>query len=99
MSFVTTQPEVLEAVASALQRIGAGISSTNASAAEPITGVVPPANDVVSALTAAQFATHGQTYQSISAQAQAIHEQFVAALMTGANSYATTEAANAAVAG
>lgn len=99
MTFVTAQPDMLEAVAAELQRIGAGISSTNASASTPITGVVPPANDVVSTLTAAQFATHGQAYQAISAQAQAIHEQFVAALMTGANSYATTEAANAAVAG
>ncbi|MGH3562431.1 MAG: PE family protein, partial [Mycobacterium sp.] len=65
----------------------------------PTTGVIPPAADPVSALTAAQFAAHAQIYQAISAQAAAIHEQFVATLVASAGSYATTEAANAAAAG
>jgi hypothetical protein len=53
----------------------------------------------VSALTAAQFAAHAQMYQDFSAQAAAIHEQFVATLATSAGSYLATEAANAAAAG
>jgi len=59
----------------------------------------PAAADEVSALTAAQFATHAQMYQAISAQAAAIHEMFVNTLGAGAGSYAATEAANAIAAG
>jgi hypothetical protein len=61
--------------------------------------VVPAAADEVSALTAAQFATHAEMYQVISAQAAAIHQMFVSTLGAGAGSYAATEAANAATAG
>jgi hypothetical protein len=61
--------------------------------------VVPAAADEVSALTAAQFAAHAQMYQDFSAQAAAIHEQFVTTLATSAGSYLATEAANAAAAG
>ena len=50
------------------------------------------------ALTAAAFATHGVLYQEVSAQADAIHQLFVAALQASAGSYAATEAANAAAA-
>jgi hypothetical protein len=49
----------------------------------------------VSAVTAAQFATHAQMYQAVSAQAAAIHDQFVAMLGSSAASYAATEATNA----
>jgi hypothetical protein len=99
MSYVTTQPELLSAAAGDLQGIGAAVSAGNAAAAAPITAVVPAAADEVSALTAAQFAAHARMYQDFSAQAAAIHEQFVATLATSAGSYLTTEAANAAAAG
>jgi hypothetical protein len=99
MSFVTTQPQMLSAAAGNLQGIGAVVSAGNAAAAGPTTGVVPAAADEVSALTAAQFAAHAQMYQDFSAQAAAIHEQFVATLATSAGSYLATEAANAAAAG
>jgi hypothetical protein len=96
MSFVTTQPEVLSAAAGDLQGIGSTVSGVNADATAPTTGVVPAAADQVSALTAAQFVAHAQMYQAISAQAAAIHQQFVTMLGTSAGSYAATEAANAA---
>jgi PE family len=99
MSYVTTQPEMLSAAAGDLHGIGAAVSAGNAAAAAPTTGVVPAAADEVSALTAAQFAAHAQMYQDFSAQAAAIHEQFVATLATSAGSYQATEAANAAAAG
>ncbi len=99
MSFVTTQPEALLAAASNLQTIGSTLSAQNAAAAAPTTGVVPAAADEVSALTATQFAAHAAMYQQISAQAAAIHEMFVATMNASADSYATTEAANAAAAG
>jgi PE family len=98
MSYVTTHPEMLSAAAGNLQGIGAVVSAGNAAAAGPTTGVVPAAADEVSALTAAQFAAHAQMYQDFSAQAAAIHEQFVATLATSAGSYLATEAANAAAA-
>jgi hypothetical protein len=99
MSYVTTQPEMLSAAAGDLQGIGSTVSARNAAAATPTTGVVPAAADEVSVLTAAQFAAHAQLYQDFSAQAAAIHQQFVATLATSAGSYMATEAANAAAAG
>jgi hypothetical protein len=99
MSFVTTQPESLNAAAIALGGIGSSLSAQNAAVAAPTTGVVPAAADEVSALTAAQFAAHAQLYQAVAAQATAIHEQFVNTLATSSVSYAATEAANAAAAG
>jgi hypothetical protein len=95
MSFVTTQPAELMAAADNLQGIGSSMATQNAAAAVPTTGVIPAAADEVSALTAAQFATHAEMYQVIGAQATAIHQMFVDALSTSAGSYAATEAANA----
>src|SRR5271166_7154227 len=96
MSFVTTHPEALSAAAGSLHGIGAGVNAQNAAAAGPTTGVVPAAADEVSALTAAQFAAHGERYQALSTQAAAIHHLLVATLAAAAGSYAATEAANAA---
>jgi hypothetical protein len=95
MSFVSTQPTELTAAAENLQGIGSSLTVQNAAAAAPTTGVLPAAADEVSALTAAQFATHAQMYQTISAQAAAIHDMFVNTLGVSAGSYAATEAANA----
>jgi PE family len=99
MSFVSTQPEALTAVAGDLQSIGSAMTGQNAAATAPTTGVVPAAADEVSALTATQFAMHAQMYQAVSAQATAIHDMFVSTLGTSADSYAATEAANAVAAG
>lgn len=99
MSFVTTQPEALTSAATTLSGLGSALSAQNAAAAGPTTGVIPAAADEVSALTAAQFAAHATLYQQVSAQAQAIHDMFVATINTSAGSYAATEAANAAAAG
>jgi hypothetical protein len=99
MSFVSTQPTELTAAAENLQGIGSSLTAQNVAAAAPTTGVLPAAADHVSALTAAQFATHAQMYQAVSAQAAAIHEMFVNTLGASAGSYAATEAANAIAAG
>lgn len=98
MPFVTTNPEVLTAAAGDLQRIGAVLNARNAAAATPTATVIPAAADAVSARTAAQFAACAQLYQAISAQAAAVHQEFVAALRLDAGSYAATEAANALMA-
>lgn len=99
MSFVTTQPELLAAAAADLGGVGSSMTAQNAAAAAPTTGVAPAAADEVSALTALQFAAHAQLYQAVSSQAAAIHQMFVQALATSADSYTVTEAANAAGAG
>jgi PE family len=95
MSFVTIRPEMLSSAAGNLTSVGSALSAQNAAAAAPTAGVVPAAADEVSALTAAQFSIHGQMYQAVSAQAAAIHDQFLAVLTSSAISYAATEAANA----
>ena len=99
MPFVTTQPEALSTAAGSLSNIGCSLSAQNAAAQAPTTGVVPPSADEVSMQTAARFAAHGQMYQQVSAQAQAIHQMFVATLHGSAGAYAATEAANALSAG
>ncbi|MGA8543794.1 MAG: PE family protein [Mycobacterium sp.] len=98
MSFVDIVPEMLSAAASNLQVIGSAVSAQNAAALVPTTRLVPAAADEVSALTAMQFAAHAQMYQTVSAQATAMHQMFVTILATSADSYATTEAANAVAA-
>lgn len=98
MSFVDIVPELLSAAAGNLQSIGSAVSARNAAALAPTTGLVPAAADEVSALTAMQFASHAQMYQTVSAQATAMHQMFVTILAASAGSYATTEAANAVAA-
>ena len=98
MSFVTTQPDALVSAAGSLQGVGSAVEAGNAVASAPTTGVVPAAADEVSALMAMQFAGHAQVYQAVSAQAAAIHQQFVDALLISAGSYEATEAASAAAA-
>ncbi len=80
MSFVSIVPEMLSAAAGNLQSIGSAVQAQNAAALAPTTGVVPAAADEVSALTAMQFAAHAQMYQTVSAQAAAIHQMFVTVL-------------------
>ncbi|MGV0627537.1 PE family protein [Mycolicibacter minnesotensis] len=99
MSFVTAQPEVLTAAAGSLSGIGDSMTAGMAAAAVPTTGVLPPAADMVSALTAAQFSAHGTLFQQVSAQAAAVHQQIAATLSGNASAYAYTEAVNAASAG
>ena len=99
MSSVSAQPAELTSAADNLQVIGSSLAAQNAAAADQTTGVLPAAADEVSALTAAQFATHAEMYQAISAQAGAIHDMFVNTLGLSAGSYAATEAANAVATG
>lgn len=98
MSFVNSEPESLSAAAGHLAGVGETMSS-GAAAAGPTTGVTAPASDLVSAITATQFAAHGQLYQAMCQQAAAIHQEIVSTLHTNAGAYTTAEAANAASAG
>jgi hypothetical protein len=95
MTFVTTQPDLLAAAAGQLAGVGSELTAQNAAESLPTTAVAPAAADEVSALTAAQFASHAAMYQAVSAHAAAVHDLFVTALGAAAGSYAATEAANA----
>jgi PE family len=99
VSFLTVQPEALVSAAADLDGLGYVLRSGNALAAAPTAGVTPAAADVVSALTAAQFAAHAGGYQAVAARAAAIHDLLVTTLRVGSGSYHATEAANAAAAG
>ncbi|KPN49461.1 PE family protein [Mycobacterium intracellulare] len=99
MFSVTVEPHMLTVAAGNLDGIASAMSAGNAAAATQTIEVIPAAADEVSALTAAQFAAHAQMYQAVSAQAAAIHDMFVTTLGVSADSYAVTEAANAAAAG
>ncbi|OBI83904.1 PE family protein [Mycobacterium sp. 1245805.9] len=94
MSIVITQPGTLAAAADEMHALNALVRAGNAAAAAPTTGVVPAAADLVSMLTAAQFASHARLFQEVSAQAAAMRELLATTLGVSAGSYEATEAAN-----
>jgi hypothetical protein len=96
MAYVSTAPAAIAAAATQLEGIGNSFSAESAAAATPTTAVAPAASDEVSALQAGVFSTYGQLYQTVSAQAEAIHQQFVNTLQSSSGSYQDTEAANQA---
>jgi hypothetical protein len=94
MSFLFTQPQALLAAATDLAGIGSTINTASSTAAAPTTGVLAAGADQVSAAVAALFGAHGQRYQSMSAQAAALHSQFVQAMYAAGAAYARAEEAN-----
>jgi len=92
MSYVIAVPETLTGAATALAGIGSAISSANAAATKAL---LAAAADEVSQQIAVLFGADAQSYQALSAELAAFHDQFVATLTAGAASYAATEAANA----
>jgi hypothetical protein len=96
--FLTVQPEALVSAAADLDDLGSLWGAANAVAFAPTTGVAPAAADLVSALTAAQFAAHAEMYQAVAANAVAVHNLLVATLRASAGSYGATEAVNAVAA-
>ena len=95
MSFVIAAPDIVKTAAADLARIGSAISAANTAAVAPTTILVAASADEVSFQIAALFGAHAQSFQTLSAQAAAFHDQFVQALNAGAGLYASTEAANA----
>src|ERR1700677_741993 len=96
MAYVSTAPAAIAAAASQLEGIGNSFAAESAAAATPTTAIAPAASDEVSALQAGTFSTYGQLYQTVSAHAQAIHQQFVNLLQSSSSSYQETESANQA---
>lgn len=98
MSFVNIVPEILGAAVHDMRTVGSAVSACNAPAPQPTSGLIPAAAQEVSALTAAQRVAHAQTYDALSTQAAASHQEFVTAFAASAVSDAATEAANAVAA-
>ena len=96
MSYVTTAPPAIAAAATQLEGIGNSFAAESSAAATPTTAIAPAASDEVSTLQSGVFSTYGQLYQTVSAQAQAIHQQFVNLLQSSSGSYQDTESANQA---
>jgi hypothetical protein len=96
MAYVSTAPAAIAAAATQLEGIGNSFSAESAAAATPTTALAPAGSDEVSALQASVYSTYGQLYQTVSAQAQAIHQQFVTTLQSSSSSYQDTETANQA---
>jgi hypothetical protein len=95
MTYVITEPRLMATVAADVDGIGSAISTANAAAASPISGVAAAAGDEVSELIANLFGAYGQEYQVVSAQAAAFHNQFSQSLAAAGSAYAAAEAANA----
>ena len=93
MSFVAIGTDFVSDAAGNLAGIGTTINAANSAAAAQTTSVAAAGADEVSAAVAAVFAEHGLSFQALSAQAAAFHEQFVQSLSGGAQAYAAAEAA------
>jgi hypothetical protein len=78
--------------------IGSAISTASWNAAGPTTGLLPAAEDDVSAAIAKLFGAYGQEYQAVVSQAAAFHNEFTQTLAAAGNAYLEAEAANSALA-
>lgn len=91
---LTSEPAAMAATAAQMQTLGMTMTASNAAAAAPTIGVLPPAADPISALLALAFSTHGGVYQAAGGIATAVNELAVATMGVSAASYEATEAAN-----
>src|SRR3984885_11553389 len=98
MAYVNTNSAAIAAAATQLEGIGNSFTAESTAAAAPTTAIAPAASDEVSVLQAGVFSSYGQLYQTVSAEAQAIHQQFVNLLQSSSGSYSDTEGANQAAA-
>lgn len=94
MSFVRVTPDVVTSAATDLESIGSALSAANAAAVAPTTGVPPMAADEVSAAVQSVFATYAHGYQTVSAQAAAVHSKIVRLMNSSAVAYAEAELTN-----
>jgi len=95
MSFVSVVPDAVSEAVSTLAGIGSELRAATTATAAPTTGIAAAAQDEVSIAVAGLFGDFGLEFQTLSAQAQAFHHQFVGALTAGMDQYLSAEAANA----
>lgn len=94
MSFVTTTPATMTCAATDLAAIGSRIDTANAAAAAVTTRLAAPAADEISTAIVALFNEHARSFQTLTARATALLDEFAVALQAGARSYAWVEAGN-----
>lgn len=92
MSFVTTTPATMTCAATDLAAIGSRIDTANAAAAAVTTRLAAPAADEISTAIVALFNEHARSFQTLTARATALLDEFAVALQAGARSYAWVEA-------
>jgi hypothetical protein len=97
MSYLMADPDRLMAAAGELAGIGSALSEANTAAEAPTAGVLAAGADEVSSAVAALFSSHAQTFQALSADAAAFHQQFVQLLTSAGGSYAGADASGAAL--
>ncbi|GAB7143321.1 PE family protein [Mycobacterium riyadhense] len=95
MAYLVAVPELLSSAARDLFGIGAALGAANAAAAVPTTEILAAAEDEVSAAVASLFAGNARQYQALSAQVDALHQQFVESLAASSGFYAAAELDNA----
>ncbi len=95
MSFVIATPEVMQEAAQDLAGIRSSLAEATGNLADTTTGVMAAAQDEVSIALASMLGSFGQKFHSLSAQAQAFHQEFVKLVDAGAGAYISTEFANA----
>lgn len=95
MSFVVVAPEMIHMAAQDLAGIRSELVEVITAVAAPTTGMTPAAGDEVSVAIATTFGNFGRQFQSLSAQAQAFHAEFVNVINASASTYLSTEIANA----
>lgn len=84
----------MTAAAANLAKIGSTISEANAAAAPLTAGLVPAAEDEVSAAIAGVFGRFAGNFQGLSARAAAFHDQLVQGVNAAAQAYTATEVAS-----
>lgn len=94
MPGVNVQPAAVAAAATTFGGIGAELAGAHAAAGPLVTTALPPGADDVSVMIATRLNAHGAQYVGISAQSQAVYEEFVTALGAGGASYEEADLAN-----
>jgi hypothetical protein len=99
MTYVISEPQIMAAVATDVERIASAIIAANAAAAGPTSGLLAPAADEVSTAITNLFGAYSREYQAVANHAAAFHNEFVRTLGAAGNAYANTEGANTAAIG
>lgn len=94
MSFVTAATELVQGAAQNLAGIGSSLAEAATAVSGPTTGIAAAAEDEISVALASLFGDFGKQFQTLSAQAQAFHSQFVNLVDSSASAYASAEIAN-----
>ncbi|MFV8320564.1 PE domain-containing protein [Mycobacterium sp. 23] len=95
MSYVIAASQLVHHAAHELAGIGTSLADAAATVAGPTTGIAAAAQDEISVAIAALFRDLGREFQTVSAQTQSFHAEFVNSINAGAAAYAGAEAGNA----